>query len=729
MSDVDVPLRRLRAPLLTIVAPVSRGPDVVGPLVESLERQTVDPVRFELVLVTDDDARYASDVITVRCLRSPHRHPCVKRNAGAAAARATAYLAFVDDDVKLHEGWVEAALAALAEADVVTGPSNDPYDGAFEQEVANRVVCSRIFSLKRTLANPERAPAPPSEVSLCNVAMRRAVFDRVGGFNEVAPYWVDDAEFFYLAAREGFRLVNDPRLRAAHLKRPIVWPLARHYFRQRWHAGRSTWCFPELYLPQRGVQAAALLLLLALALAATRSPAAYAAGAALGLLAFTGVALYGAVALTPPAPPWRRALGGLAAALAVAATVLGFWAGLLTGPQALLAGRAALSHKRWRYRDRDKPFEGVELEQGRLAALRQTVPFRIFPRRDFPQWLIFFVTARCNARCSMCFYWEEIEGADRARELSLDEIRRVAASLPKITYLSLSGGEPYLREDLADVVQAIVDAADPVFVSIPTNGAFPDRVASAVDALSRRNPGTSFDVHLSLDGPPAVHDRIRGTRAASYASVMATYRAVIGLARRRRNVGVKFVVTVSAENVDALDGFLDELAATTDADRIHLVPLHGNYKDRDLAAPHGRFLELTEKAWRLTSERRARGFRHRLFAAIKRASDARLERLRREADLGAVCGAGQKIVVLGPYGDVLPCEPLQEPVGNVRDHGYSLPAVLAGDGMRAFAERRLGPGKCDCNWGCAIGNAQVHDWTFYPEVARELLRGLRTRAR
>lgn len=718
-----MPLRRLRTPRLTIIAPVSREPSIVRALIESLERQTADSASFELVLVTDDAATYASSSVTVRCLRSPHRHPCVKRNAGAAAASpATPYLAFIDDDVKLHAGWVEAALSALIDADVVTGPSNDPYDDSFAQEVANRIVCSRIFSMKSTLANPARMAVPSSEVSLCNVAMRREVFERVGGFNEVAPYWIDDAEFFYLAAREGFRMVNDPSVRVAHQKRPIVCALAAHYFKQRWHAGRSTWCFPELYLPQRGVQVAAAVLVGALAVAASGSAVAVAAAGAVGAAAFAGVAAYGAVALTPAAPAWQRAGGGVAAALAVTATVSGYWAGLLSGPQALLASGAARSYRRFRYRDRDQDFAGVELAQGRTAPLRQTVPFRIFPRRDFPQWMIFFVTARCNARCSMCFYWKEIEHADKSRELSLDEIRKVAASLPKITYLSLSGGEPYLREDLAEIVQAIIDTADPVFVSIPTNGAFPDRVASAIDALSRRNPNTSFDVHLSLDGPPEVHDRIRVTKAASYENVMATYRAVIGLARRRRNVGVKFVLTCSSENVDSLDAFLDHLAATTDVDRIHLVPLHGNFKDRDMAVPHERFLALTEKAWRLTNAHRARGFRHRLFASIKRASDDRLERLRREADLGAICGAGQKIVVLGPYGDVQPCEPLVEPVGNVRDFGYDLPALLAGDGMRAFAEKHLGPGKCDCNWGCAIGNAQVHDWTFYPEVARHLVR-------
>jgi MoaA/NifB/PqqE/SkfB family radical SAM enzyme/glycosyltransferase involved in cell wall biosynthesis len=729
MTSGLVKLSRHKRPRISLVVPVSRGAEIVAPLIASLDAQTAAPDLFEVVLVTDDDAAYTAARAIVRVVRSPSRHPCVKRNVGAAAARSTDHLGFIDDDVKLDPGWVAAALAALDLVDVVTGPSNAPYSDDFAQRAANNIVTSPIFSLKTAMANPARAAVPYYGVSLCNVAMRRAVFDRVGGFNEVAPYWIDDAEFFFLAARERFHIVNDPDLRSAHLKRPVLWPLVAHYFRQRWHGGQSTWCFPELYLPQRGVRLAAGLLaaaLTALTLALLSPQRALWLGALAAAAAVTtlAVALYGARSLSPSPALADRVRTGAATALATGATVLGFWLGLLVGPVTWLRGSTGRAHKAWRYRDRDAPFEGIEVAQSLGASVRSTVPHRVWTRGDRPNWLIYFVTARCNARCSMCFYWEEIEHASQSKELSLDEVRKLARSLPKLTYLSLSGGEPYLREDLADVVQALVDHADPVFVSIPTNGAFPERVVAAMDALTRRNPRTQFDIHLSLDGPPETHDRIRQTRAASYAQVMATHAAVLPLVKRRANLGLKFVVTVSTENIDVLEPWLETLADTRACDRIHLVPLHGNFKDRSLAVPHDRYMALAERVFQLSTRKGFRGLRHRLFTALKRASDEHLQQLHAEADLGRVCGAGQKIVVLGPYGDVLPCEPLQESVGNVRDHGYDVLRVLRGEAMRDFARDHLGPGRCNCNWGCAIGNAQVGDPWFYPTVAKHLLKGL-----
>ena len=708
-----------RGPRLSIVVPVSRGPEFIEPLIRSLKGQTAAPGLFELILVTDAAAGYSSERFRVRAVRASSRHPCAKRNEGAAAAASEEHLAFLDDDVKVEPDWVEKALRALdaGGADVVTGPSDIPYSAKPEQVVANAIVCSRFFSLKTAMTNRSRRPVRFFEVALCNAALKREVWERVGGFNEVAYYWIDDAEFFHIAESLGFRLVNEPGMRLAHYKRPVVLPMAAHYFRQRWYAGLSTWVFPELYLPQKAVPLSAGLLLLLLAFPGQVLPALAAALAACGI--------FGGLALAPPRGPGSAVLLGTALPVGMAANFLGFWLGLLAGPFFWLTAAPARAYRRYRYRDRGRPFPGKEIVQPPLAFLRQLVPYRLWLGRGFPQWLIYFATARCNARCPMCFYLDEIEAAGRGRELDADEVARIAAALPPITYLSLSGGEPFLREDIAALVQSFIDDADPVYVSIPTNGSFPERVEAAFDRLSLRNPGTHFDVHLSLDGPPEVHDRLRGP-SASFAKALETHRRASALARRRDNVGVKFVVTCSRENADGLESFLESLVRLG-CDRINLVPLHGNIRDPELAVPHERYLELAGKTHAMLDRKGYRGLRHRLFSAIKRAVDSELAAVLEKGDLGGACGAGRKIVVLGPCGEVHPCETLRTSVGNLRDHGYDARQVLRGGAMEDFADRHLGAGKCHCDWGCAIGNALAQDPRFYPAAAREFCRGLLSR--
>jgi molybdenum cofactor biosynthesis enzyme MoaA len=74
----------------------------------------------------------------------------------------------------------------------------------------------------------------------------------------------------------------------------------------------------------------------------------------------------------------------------------------------------------------------------------------IWKRR--PIHLTFFVTRKCNAACPYCFYLKSVNshGSD-APELSLDEIRKVARSAGKLLWLAFSGGEIYLRKDLAEI--------------------------------------------------------------------------------------------------------------------------------------------------------------------------------------------------------------------------------------------------------------------------------------
>ena len=60
--------------------------------------------------------------------------------------------------------------------------------------------------------------------------------------------------------------------------------------------------------------------------------------------------------------------------------------------------------------------------------------------------LIFYPTSRCNSRCVSCDWWRRSGAGD----LSVDEVRRVAESLPALgtRVVAFSGGEPLLRPEV-----------------------------------------------------------------------------------------------------------------------------------------------------------------------------------------------------------------------------------------------------------------------------------------
>src|ERR671921_788500 len=81
--------------------------------------------------------------------------------------------------------------------------------------------------------------------------------------------------------------------------------------------------------------------------------------------------------------------------------------------------------------------------------------------------VIFFVTSRCNAKCETCFYHEEL---NRPGDMTFEQIKRVSRTMPPVTDLWLSGGEPTLRQDASEVIDLFVRNNGVRRLIIPTNG-------------------------------------------------------------------------------------------------------------------------------------------------------------------------------------------------------------------------------------------------------------------
>ena len=111
------------------------------------------------------------------------------------------------------------------------------------------------------------------------------------------------------------------------------------------------------------------------------------------------------------------------------------------------------------------------------------------------------LTSRCPLRCRYC----SVEKAPYP-ELPAREWRRIVESfarLRKIEFISLEGGEPLLRSDLPEILEACLECAEKV--KIVTGGAIP------FDSLPPnliRHP--RFFLELSMDGPREVHNFLRG---------------------------------------------------------------------------------------------------------------------------------------------------------------------------------------------------------------------------
>ena len=88
--------------------------------------------------------------------------------------------------------------------------------------------------------------------------------------------------------------------------------------------------------------------------------------------------------------------------------------------------------------------------------------------------IFLFVTGKCNAKCAMCFYANDM--AKKERDLTFEEIRKISETAGEINKLWVSGGEPTLREDLPEILEMFYRNNQIKDVNMPTNGLKPDRV-------------------------------------------------------------------------------------------------------------------------------------------------------------------------------------------------------------------------------------------------------------
>ena len=178
-------------------------------------------------------------------------------------------------------------------------------------------------------------------------------------------------------------------------------------------------------------------------------------------------------------------------------------------------------------------------------------------RRALPRILTWTVNFRCNARCGMCDSWKKTgEG-----ELDTDAMLSIVEKLPKsITAVRLTGGEPFLRNDLERLATALDRHLDLDMLHITTNGFLTGRITGFLSEFGRKL-SAPLQVLVSLDGLEELHNEIRGQPFA-FRTALDTVRQI---AAHRKEWGVDLAVnqTVVDERgilqYDALHELLGEL--------------------------------------------------------------------------------------------------------------------------------------------------------------------------
>ena len=280
-----------------------------------------------------------------------------------------------------------------------------------------------------------------------------------------------------------------------------------------------------------------------------------------------------------------------------------------------------------------------------------------------PPFLILFINSICNLECEHCFYWKELNSRD---DLSKDEIFALSDSLGAIENLNLSGGEPFLRKEFADICRKFVRTNGAKQIYCPTNGWFTEKTIEQLKRLFEEPTLQLFAAELSLDGMQEYHNTFR-VNPRSFQKAMETYDALAKYQEEEPRLQIHAISTATGENVDEirrLSTFLFERCPKMTHHNIAM--LRGERKRPTLMGP-----DLV--AYRELADYVARLWRDREKSRFGSVVDPMLHwgKLKiAEAQSQAIpCRAGWMSGVVYANGDVSVCEQ-HAPIGNIRKKSF-----------------------------------------------------------
>ena len=216
---------------VSVIIPMYNASGCIESCLSAVSKQTVKD--FEVLLIDDcstDDTVQKAERYPFKIIKTEKRiSPARVRNYGAKNASGD-ILIFVDADVVLKPDSVEGIVGAISR------PDTDSVFGIYEEATPQAGFFSQFQNLF-IIYRYERLPRVTDITCSFFFAIKRSVFEAIGGYNEKMSYY-EDIEIGKRLDKEGYHCRFDPNLKVTHLKYYNHLGLVKDYLKKSAEAGR-----------------------------------------------------------------------------------------------------------------------------------------------------------------------------------------------------------------------------------------------------------------------------------------------------------------------------------------------------------------------------------------------------------------------------------------------------------------------------------------------------------
>lgn len=349
---------------------------------------------------------------------------------------------------------------------------------------------------------------------------------------------------------------------------------------------------------------------------------------------------------------------------------------------------------------------------------------RIFNKAGPPIHLIWFITAKCNLECSHCFYYP-LDPAN-LNELSFEEARDVILKLPPLLSISLTGGEPFLREDLFEITKLLSERSVAKNIVLFSNGFNTESILTVTEKIVSSYLKTNIFVGISIDGFEEEHDKYRNKKG-SYKRAINTLEGLKKLEDNFSNFNVGVGITLHSGNQNIIKELRRDIYAkfriNPGITMIRGTPRSSELKNVD-ANIYKEIIDAIEYDRIHTNQKS-------LMHVFIGAREVLGQKLAYESFIKHSrtydCYAGLLMGVIYENGDVYPCEMLPDyKLGNLRDYDYDISKLwknILADKARIWIKNR----KCFCTYECQYTCNTLYNIKFLSFFIRHFLKYLMAR--
>ena len=321
------------------------------------------------------------------------------------------------------------------------------------------------------------------------------------------------------------------------------------------------------------------------------------------------------------------------------------------------------------------------------VALLRTTAYR----PSAPLKLNLCLTYWCQYKCKTCNIWQR----KPSDELTTEEIVTLVRENRTINWVDLTGGEIFLRRDIDDVFDAIVNGWSRLSIlHFPTNGFQTDRIVRSVERIAGRGPAHTI-ITVSVDGDESLNDEIRGIKGG-FRRQMETFRAL----RRIPGIITALGVTLSTHNLGQFDRTFAACARecpglTMDDVHLNVAQRSGHYygnADTDAVAPDPESARVEMDRYR-----RLRGAPRSPRHLLENAYLKNLDRFLSTGRTPMPCHALRASCFVDPWGVVYPCITYSRPIGRLRETGMRLDPIW-NDSRTKQVQEEIWKGQCPQCW-------------------------------